>query len=81
LAESGRPGSFPDLHVGGMDRELEQWVNDQASSMGERRDFLMRDNVRKRWVRFCGAFLIHWRGMSSSCVWAINVAEPAEGPA
>jgi hypothetical protein len=76
---AARRGSFPDIAVDGMDGDLQLWTNERARAPGEQWDFVIRDNVKKRWVRLKGAFVVHSNAIQPSCVWAINAAEPAAG--
>ena len=71
---------FPDILVEGMDADLRRWVEERAKDPGAKWDFLVRDNRRKRWVQLRGAFVVRLGSMSPYCAWAINGAEPADGP-
>lgn len=73
-------GGFPDISVDGMDQELERWTGERAKTPGVKWNFVIRDNVKGRWVRIKGAFIHRRNMMQPSCVWAINGAELGDGP-
>jgi hypothetical protein len=62
---AARRGKFPDIAVDGMDGELHRWTNERARAPGEQWDFVIRDNVKKRWVRLKGAFVTHTNARAS----------------
>ncbi|MCK6531804.1 MAG: hypothetical protein L6Q84_02440 [Polyangiaceae bacterium] len=65
---------FPDLHVAGMDRDLERWVADRMKSGGEKWDFAIRDNRKQKWIGVRSAF-VHRRS-GDTCTLALNGIEP-----